>query len=205
MRSILAGVAYAGHGAQLHADRDGATALDPRSLGGPYVRSEDTATRVTRGAISLSSSTHFAPKRIPWVRTGGGSDIGRARIANTHADRGRRPSRTRCKVRVALLQCLNAWGSRGQDGVRASARSVLGISGRDGVAAAHERRFGTLRPSVPAVAASMYRKPRGVPDLPHHRSDEYESDGRVRAVMRARAATGQANAALPSSVKNSRR
>ena len=45
---------------------DGATAWIALKKAGPMVRSRSTATRVTRGAISLSSSSHFAPKPNSW-------------------------------------------------------------------------------------------------------------------------------------------
>src|SRR5262249_55401236 len=77
----LAGVAHADR-AQLHAERR-RHGLDRAQLGGPMVRSRRTATRVTRGAISLSSSTHFALKPYSHGVKPVVFPPGRARLATT--------------------------------------------------------------------------------------------------------------------------
>src|SRR2546423_10474635 len=98
---------------------DGATDWIAPNWASPMVRSRSTATRVTRGAISLISSSHFAPKpNSIGVKAGDVAARPRQAIDETRADRvGDNSEHDRHRA-GGLLQCLNAWGGRSQNDVR---------------------------------------------------------------------------------------
>src|SRR5262249_54120798 len=108
---------------------DGATAWIALNWAGPIVRSRSTATRVRRGAISLSSSSHFAPK----PNSKGVKPVvfppGRARLSTKPMPTGSPTfANTMGTGAGRLLQCLNARGGRSQNHVRRERPKLLGIS-----------------------------------------------------------------------------
>ena len=169
--------------------------------------SRRTAARVTPGAISLSSSSHFPLDAVFEQRKSGGvAARPRQAFDEAGADRIGVSANTIGTVRVACCNAATA-GAAGQDDVRrerdqfrrVSAKAV-GIAGGPAVVDPHVAAVGPaqlLQPlqERPKTGLSLPDRPRPVMSTPMRRT---------RSACCARAASGHA-AAPPSSVMNSRR
>ena len=173
-------------------------------------RSRITAARVTRGAICLSSSSHFPlMPNSNWVKPVA-LPPGRARLATKPAPTGSMVcANTIGTVRVACSNGGTAVRRTGQDHIRRESDQFDCISAKALGIASHPnecRCAGCGRRSSP-IAASPCRRQRAEPALPHRPQPYVMSTPtrRIRPACCARAASGQAAAAPPSSVMNSRR